>query len=108
MRGTAAMPQVSAIREKVATVISEDLLASLLCPETRQKVSLASPDVVQRVNDAIRDGKLVNRHGKAVESPVQGILTREDNQFGYPVVDDIPIMLINEAIPLDQIASEGD
>ena len=42
-----------------------------------------------------------NRGGELVTEPVREGLVREDGLFLYPVRDDIPIMLIDEAIPLE-------
>ncbi len=47
-------------------------------------------------------GKITNRGGKIVENPLDGGLIREDKKFLYPIDDGIPIMLIDEAISLDQ------
>jgi uncharacterized protein YbaR (Trm112 family) len=35
-----------------------------------------------------------------VTDPVQEALVREDGKYAYPVREDIPIMLVDEAIPL--------
>jgi uncharacterized protein YbaR (Trm112 family) len=35
-----------------------------------------------------------------VTEPVDGGLVRSDGRFLYPIRDDIPIMLVEEAIPL--------
>jgi uncharacterized protein YbaR (Trm112 family) len=41
-----------------------------------------------------------NRGGKKVENKIQGGLVRQDGTYLYRIEDDIPIMLIDEAIPL--------
>ena len=53
-----------------------------------------------RLNDAIRRGGVTNRGGQAVSTPIDEGLVREDGSVLYPVRDDIPIMLIDESIPL--------
>ncbi|MGD8319969.1 MAG: hypothetical protein PVJ02_05930 [Gemmatimonadota bacterium] len=58
-----------------------------------------------RLNTAIQAGGVRNRGGELVSEPVQEGLVREDGLFLYPVRDDIPIMLIDEAIPLEGSAS---
>lgn len=84
-------------------VIDSELLDILVCPETKQPVHLADDDLVRRVNAAIESGELSNRGGDPVDEPIQGGLVREDGQILYPVRDEIPIMLMDEAIPLDRI-----
>jgi uncharacterized protein YbaR (Trm112 family) len=46
---------------------------------------------------------LKNKGGEPVEAPLAGGLVREDNTLLYPIVDGIPVLLIDEAIPLEQI-----
>ena len=80
--------------------ISQELLDILVCPETRQSLTLAEADEVMGINRQIARRELVNREGKTVTEPVEGALIRADRQVLYPIRDDIPIMLIDEAIAL--------
>lgn len=80
--------------------ISQELLDILACPETKQPLTLAEAALVARVNDRIRQGQLTNRRGTAVTELIDGGLVRQDGRYLYPIRDDIPIMLIDEAIPL--------
>ena len=80
--------------------ISQELLDILVCPETRQSLTLADADEVMGINQQIARRELVNREGKTVTEPVEGALIRADRQVLYPIRDDIPIMLIDEAIAL--------
>ena len=84
-------------------MVAQELLGILVCPETRQPVRLADGDLLARLNAAIAQGSVQNRSGRRVEEPVQEGLVREDGLLLYPVRDDIPIMLIEEAIPLQGI-----
>jgi len=81
-------------------VIHEELLAILCCPETKQDVVLANDDIIQKINDDIKAGTAVSRHGAKVVDPIDGGLVREDGKFVYPIREDIPIMLVEQAIPL--------
>jgi uncharacterized protein YbaR (Trm112 family) len=80
-------------------MIDKKLLDILCCPETKQDVSLADAGAIKKINDAIQSGSVTNRGGKTVKDPIAAGLIREDGKFLYPIREDIPIMLIDEAIP---------
>jgi uncharacterized protein YbaR (Trm112 family) len=81
-------------------MIDEQLLEILACPEDKTPVTLADEAVVAQVNDAIRRGQLKNRGGSGVSDPIEGGLVRADGKWLYPIRDEIPVMLIDEAIAL--------
>jgi uncharacterized protein YbaR (Trm112 family) len=58
--------------------MDEKLLEILCCPETKQDLSIASDSLVQKINEDIAQGKLVNLGGEKVEEEVQLVLIRED------------------------------
>jgi uncharacterized protein YbaR (Trm112 family) len=80
--------------------VSPELLEILVCPETKQPVALAAPDVLERVNQTIRAGELRNRGGELVREEITEALLREDGRVLYRVDDGIPVMLIEESIEL--------
>lgn len=81
-------------------MIDEQLLEILACPEDKSAVHLAEDALVGQVNAAIAAGRLNNRAGHPVTEPIDGGLVRADGQWLYPIRDDIPVMLIEEALPL--------
>jgi uncharacterized protein YbaR (Trm112 family) len=81
-------------------VVDQSLLEILVCPETKQPLAVADAALLERVNTAIRRGGVTNRGGQSVATPVVEGLVRKDGAVLYPVRDDIPIMLIDESIPL--------
>ena len=83
-------------------MIHRELLAILVCPENQSPLRLADAETLARINRAIAAGKARNRVGRAIEQPLQGGLVRADNLLLYPITDGIPVLLIDEGIPLDQ------
>ena len=81
-----------------------ELLDLLVCPDTHQRISVASDAMVSRVNARISDGNAVAVGGETVTEPIDGGLVREDGKVLYPIRDEIPILLIDEAIELDDSA----
>ena len=84
-------------------VIDKDLLTILCCPETKQAVTLADPGLIQRLNESIKGRQLKNAGKQMVTEPVDGGLLRADSQILYPIRENIPVMLIEEGIPLSQM-----
>jgi uncharacterized protein YbaR (Trm112 family) len=80
--------------------ISRELLEILACPETKQSLTFAESTLLERLNTRIRQGQLTNRRGTSITEPIDSGLVRQDGQYLYPIRDDIPVMLIDEAIPL--------
>jgi uncharacterized protein YbaR (Trm112 family) len=86
----------------VVTVVDQSLLEILVCPETKQSLHVADAALLERLNASIREGSVASKSGQIVTDPVSEGLVREDGTVLYPVRDDIPIMLIDAAIPLSQ------
>jgi uncharacterized protein YbaR (Trm112 family) len=84
-------------------MVDRELLDILVCPENKQPVHAAGPDLLVRLNEAIERGELRNRSGDTVREPLDEGLVREDEKVVYPVRDDIPVMLIDEAILLEDV-----
>jgi uncharacterized protein YbaR (Trm112 family) len=83
--------------------VDKDLLAILCCPETKLDVTLADDAMINKINDAVRRGMLKNKAQKPVTELLDGGLIRSDRKILYPIREDIPVMLIEEGIPLDQV-----
>jgi uncharacterized protein YbaR (Trm112 family) len=83
-------------------MIDADLLSILCCPETHQEVRLAEPAVVEKLNQQIAAGALKNRAGQSVPEKLDGGLVRADGKFLYPILGKVPVMLVDEAIPLQE------
>ncbi|HWF17927.1 MAG TPA: hypothetical protein VG754_01585 [Verrucomicrobiae bacterium] len=78
-----------------------ELLKILCCPETHQELRLAAPELLDKINAQIAAKRLQNRAGRVVEEKIDGGLVRADGRFLYPVHEQIPVMLVDEALPLN-------
>ena len=81
--------------------IDKDLLAILCCPDTKQDVSLADEALITKLNETMSRGHLKNKANKPVTESLAGGLIRRDRKILYPIREDIPVMLIEEGIPLE-------
>lgn len=76
------------------------LLEILCCPETRQPLRVAPPEILAALNERIRAGGVCNRAGQLVREPCEAGLLREDGRALYPVRGGLPILLVAEALPV--------
>ncbi|MGH7255264.1 MAG: Trm112 family protein [Nitrospirales bacterium] len=81
--------------------IDQELLSILCCPETKQDVTLADGALISRVNERIAKGEMKNKAGQTVTDKLDGGLLRADKKILYPIRDDIPVMLIEEGLPVE-------
>ena len=84
-------------------MLDAELLALLVCPETHQDVTLATPGEITRLNEAIRLGQVRTVAGKEAPQPVEGALVRIDRAIAYPIRDGIPVMLVAEGLVISQL-----
>ena len=80
--------------------VDPELLAILVCPKSRGALELVELPAALRT-------RLVERYREHFrdEEPVveQGLLCRESGLV-YPIVSDIPVMLVDEALPSSALA----
>jgi len=88
-------------------MLDAELLALLVCPETHQDVTLATPDEIAGLNEAIRGGRVRTAAGKAVSEPVEAALVRIDRAIAYPIRDGIPVMLVPEGLVISGVNLNG-
>lgn len=82
-------------------MVSEQLLAILRCPDNQSALSLAETQLVAQLNSEIRARRLCNRAGVVVQRVIDGGLVRAEGDLLYPIIDQIPVLLHDEAIPLN-------
>lgn len=79
-------------------MVEKELLELIACPETHQALREAAPELLTRLNSRIAKGELVNRAGTVLQVPLSEGLVREDGRVLYPVLDGIPMLILEEAI----------
>ncbi len=86
-------------------MINQELLNIIVCPETKQDLVIAETDVVEKINTLIGNGELLNRSEQKVTEKIQGgLIQKDDQKYLYPIRDEIPILLINESISLENVS----
>jgi uncharacterized protein YbaR (Trm112 family) len=80
-------------------MIAPELLDVLCCPADRSPVRLATASELEALNARIASG-VKNNVGAPVSEKLEAAIIRVDGTFAYPVREEIPVMLIDEAIPL--------
>ncbi len=81
-------------------MVNGELLKILRCVETQQELGQADNALMEKLNARVAAGQLRNRAGQPVQEKLEGGLLRQDGMMLYPIRNNIPIMLLDEAIPL--------
>jgi len=85
-------------------LVDEQLLKILRCPQDQSLVSVAESQMIVDLNDAIRQGNVLNLGGQRLRRPIDGGLVRQDGDILYPIREGIPVMLPDEGVELSQLA----
>ncbi len=88
-------------------MIDKQMLEILVCPQDRTPLRPAQQQLLARLNRAIAAGGVRDVGGQTVRELLQAGLVRQDQTLLYPVVDDIPVLLVDKAISLDQVGQES-
>ena len=83
--------------------ISPDLLEILCCPSTKTPVEMLAADRLELLNAAITAGGVRYADGSAVERPLEEGLVTADGLTVYRIDEDIPVMLVDQAIQTSQL-----
>jgi uncharacterized protein YbaR (Trm112 family) len=81
-------------------MVDKELLELIVCPQTRQALREASSELLASVNARVARGELSNQGGTKLQVPLEEALVRQDGRVLYPVLDGIPVLLVEEAIQI--------
>lgn len=94
-----ALPQAASARYP-PSVIDPDLLAILVCPESRQPLAEADQNLLAALNEKIAAGGMKTVAGADVTESLEAALVREDGKLAYAVRQGIPVLLPEEGLPV--------
>ena len=75
-----------------------DLLEILRCPETGQRLRIATDEELTRLRAALKDGSAQSRSGQLPEDTISAALIREDGTAMFPIVRGIPNLIIEDSL----------
>jgi uncharacterized protein YbaR (Trm112 family) len=73
------------------------------CLHTGTRLHLAAPSLLAEINRAVAEGRLKNQLGQAVTQPLDAALVNQSGEWAYAVMDDIPVLLRDQAIDIRQL-----
>lgn len=83
--------------------ISPELLSILCCPRTKTPVEPLAAGRLARLNAGVAAGGVRYADGSPVEQPLAEGLVTVDGGTVYRIDEDIPVMLVDRAIPTNQV-----
>ncbi len=89
-------------------MLRSEVLATLCCPDDHFPLTLASDSLIAEINTVIRHGRLRNRAGQIVDHLLDGGLTSAGGEVVYPIIEGIPVLVRDEAMPLAQLGHTTD
>lgn len=79
----------------------EWILGVIRCPNSGTCLSLASAQLLSLLEDRHGRSPMTNKIGRTISAIPTQALVSQDQRWLYPVIDGIPCLLPDEAIPLD-------
>lgn len=77
------------------------LLKRLVCPESRQPLTLLDGATLAKVNEGIKSGQIKAKSGEVISEPIEKALVRADRRAIYPIVNQIALLTPEYTIFLD-------
>jgi uncharacterized protein YbaR (Trm112 family) len=79
------------------------LLDIICCPVTRSSLELLPEHELGTLNELIGAKRIKNREDAIVETPLAEALVTRSGKLIYPVREGIPVLLEEQAMPLQQL-----
>jgi uncharacterized protein YbaR (Trm112 family) len=83
--------------------LDRKLLDIVCCPVTRSSLELLSERELATLNELIAARRIKNREDAVVETPLDEALVTRTGKLIYPIRDGIPLLLEEQAMPLQQL-----
>ena len=82
-----------------------NLLDIVCCPATRQPMVSMSSATLAKLNGLVREQKIRDRDDALVTDELKAALVTDDGKLAYPVVNGIPVLLVERGIALSQLSA---
>ena len=83
--------------------MNKELLKLICCPSSKKQLKILNEENLDNLNQAISAGLIKNNQGKILKDEIEQALITEDYELAYIVRDDIPVLLENESIKMNQL-----
>ena len=83
-------------------MLEPDFVAMLRCVESGSELVLLDRGKLDELNQAITNGHITTQVGHLLERPLEAALVNADASWAYQVLDGIPVLVAEQAIPFQQ------
>jgi uncharacterized protein YbaR (Trm112 family) len=83
-------------------MLEQEFVAILRCVETGSELRLLDESALAKLNTAITNGEVATRVGQKLERPLEAALVNAEGSWVYQVLDGIPVLLSEQAIPYQE------